>query len=159
MVRSSMKCAGTSWPSGFLRRPVSIGWLIKSRISATSPSIFERTLIAFAMVVVESGSAAAPAQRDFDLLHRVIEFAFRFDERKNVARLIHLHARLDIGQRPRRDVEGRRERIRILLDEDGNRLGAGDLAADLERYHRAIFRDLGPIQDHQVAGLRRAAAE
>src|SRR5690242_6548515 len=96
MVSSSMKWAGTSSPSGFLRRPVSIGWLTSRRTSTTSPSNFARTLIAFAMSFPPS--AAAAAERHLDFLCRVEVLAARAGERVHVAGLVHLHARLNLRQ-------------------------------------------------------------
>src|SRR5215813_1851223 len=106
-----MKCGGTSAPFASLRWPVSISWLISTRTSTLSPVMFARMRIGSAM------SAPASAERHLDLLRGVVVLAVGLDHRVDVRGLGHLHARGDEGIGAGGNVEVRRQRVGIFLDQ------------------------------------------
>src|SRR5882672_3151687 len=132
-----MKCAGTTAPLASLRSPVSISWLISTRTSTLSPAMLARMRMGSAI------SAPAPAEGDLDLLHRVEVLAVGLHHRVDVGGLGHLHAGGDEGIGAVGDFEVRRQRIRVLLDQDRDRLRPRDRAFDRDRHDGAVLGDVG----------------
>src|SRR6266545_2298122 len=108
-----MKCAGTISPFASLRWPVSMSWLISTRTSTLSPTILARMRIGSAMFL-----PPAPADGDLDFLHRVIVLPVRLHQRIDVGGLAHLDPRGDEGIGALRNLEDRRQRVRVFLDHD-----------------------------------------
>src|SRR5882672_474177 len=132
-----MKCAGTTAPLASLRCPVSMSWLISTRTSTLSPAMLARMRIGSAI------SAPAPAESNLDLLHRVEVLAVGPDHRVDVGSFGHLHAGRDEGIGAVGDLEIRRKRVRILLDQDRDRLRPRNPAFDRDRHHGAVLGDVG----------------
>src|SRR5512147_3182718 len=103
-----MNQAGMTLPCASLRWPVSISWFISTFTSVESPTTFARIFIGSAM------SASAAAQRDFDLLRRDVVLAVGLDERVHVGALPHLDSRRQRRLGAGRDIEQRREHVRVL---------------------------------------------
>src|SRR5882672_3550310 len=146
-----MKCAGTTAPFAFLRCPVSISWLISTRTSTLSPAMLARMRIGSAI------SASAPAEGDLDLLRRVEVLAVGPDHRVDVGGLGHLHAGSDEGIGALGNLEIRRQRVRVLLDQDRDRLRPRDPALDGDRHDGAVLGDVGR-GDLDLRALGGAAA-
>src|SRR5688572_25297525 len=101
-----MKCTAIRSPFASLRCPVSMGWRMRMRTSATSPWMLARILIGsdiFRLLVPIV--LAAAADRDFDFLRRRIELAVRLDDRTHVRGLSHLDAHRRIAFGAVRNVE------------------------------------------------------
>src|SRR4029453_10153538 len=110
-----MNHAGIALPCESLRCPVSIWWLISTFTSVVSPTRLARMRIGSAMF---SPSAAAAAESNLDLFRRHVKLPVGFHQRVDIGGLRHLDPR---GQRrigAGRNVENRRDRIRVLLDQD-----------------------------------------
>src|SRR5690348_11293015 len=131
-----MKCAGTILPCASLRWPVSISWAMSTLMSTLPRSMAARMRIGSAI------SASAPADGDFDLLDRVEVPPVREDERVDIGGLGHLDAgryeRIGAG----RNLEIRRERVGVLLDQDRNGLRPRQRAIHGDWNDRAVFRDV-----------------
>src|SRR5437868_15235848 len=104
-----MKCAGTKLPALSLRWPVSISWLI-STFTLTVPS-----LATSRMRIGSATSASTSAEGYLDLFLRHVELPVRLHQRKDFRGLAHFDARGDRGIGSRRNVEGGRQRERVLV--------------------------------------------
>src|SRR5512135_3927711 len=113
-----MKWAGTSLPSGPLRCPVSIGWLISTRTSVKPlPSVARIFIGPAAMSVLLACSAAAAADGDLDFLRRGKVLAAGLGHHAHVRGLAHLDVELDERQRALHEVELGGEREGVLFDQ------------------------------------------
>src|SRR4051812_12045917 len=117
-----MKWVGTISPFASLRCPVSIGWRMSMRTSATSPTSVALILIGSAMFDSVQTSAAA-ADGDFDFLHARIELSVGLHDCAQVRGLAHFDAHGGVRLCAVGDVERGRERERILLGDDRDALG------------------------------------
>src|SRR5690242_1966968 len=144
-----MKCAGTILPCASLRWPVSISWAMSTLMSTLPWSIAARMRIGSAM------SASAPADGDFDLLDRVEVLPVREDERVDIGGLGHLDAgryeRVGAGG----NLEIRRERVGVLLDQDRYGLRLRQHALHGDRNDRAVLGDVRR-RDLDVRALGRS---
>src|SRR6266702_1362618 len=152
-VTFRMKCAGMALPLASLRRPVSISWAISTFTSTLSPVMLARMRIGSAI------SPSAPADGDFDFLHRVEVLAVRCHERVDIRRLRHLDAGADERVGAGGDCEFRGQRVRVLFDQDGDGLRPGELALHGDRHDRPVFRDVRRGDLDAAARGRAAAAQ
>src|SRR6266705_3608990 len=152
-VTFRMKCAGMALPPASLRRPVSISWAISTFTSTLSPVMLARMRIGSAI------SPSAPADGDFDFLHRVEVLAVRCHERVDIRRLRHLDAGADERVGAGGDCEFRGQRVRVLFDQDGDGLRPGALALHGDRHDRPVFRDVRRGDLYGAARGRAAAAQ
>src|SRR5450432_4663149 len=129
-----MNHAGMTTPSASLRWPVSISWLINTLTSVESPTRLARIFIGSAM------SSSASAECRFDLLGGDVVFAVGLDQRDDIRALTHLDAGRDRRIGSRGNIEDRRQHVGILFDQDRDRLGLGNVAADPHRHHGAVLR-------------------
>src|SRR6185503_5536344 len=114
-VRFWMKCIGTTLPSGSLRWPVSIGWVISTRTSVKPPASVARIFIGPAM------SASAPADSHLDLLRRHVMLAAGLGDDAHVGGFAHLHVHLHERQRALGKIELGDEREGVLVDQHQDR--------------------------------------
>src|SRR3990172_3839152 len=144
-VTSWMKCTGITLQVRSFRSPVSIGWPISTRTSATSP-------LSVALIFIGSAiSASASADGDFDFLHRGEVLAPGLRQHAHVGRFAHLHVDFHERHRAFHEIELRCERERVLFDQHRNRLRVRQVAADFDRHHRAVLRDLRRLDDDVLA--------
>src|SRR6266853_567618 len=152
-VTFRMKCAGIALPLASLRRPVSISWAISTFTSTLSPVMLARMRIGSAI------SPPASADGDLDFLHRVEVLAVRDHERVDVRRLRHLDAGADEGVGAGWNLEFRGQSVRVLFDQDRDRLRPGELALHGDRHGRSVFSDVRRGDLDAAARGRCAAAE
>src|SRR5438270_8076157 len=143
-------------PLASLTKPESIGCWINAWTSVVSPLEIARTRMVDAirilpsynmrMIVSENRfrpigsrvSAAAAADRHFDFLGRAVELAAGFDDRGHIAGLLHFDAIGHARHRARQNLVGRRQRVWIFRDQEGDRGHIGKYRAGGDRNHRAV---------------------
>src|SRR5690349_6223535 len=101
-----------SFVCGLTRNPVSIGWLISTKISvAPSSTGFVRMIVRFSLI---ASSAAAAADGNLNILFCAVEFPLRLSDDINVGGLGHFHAQREIRLRIARKVHGHDKRPFVL---------------------------------------------